>query len=165
MPKICDPPSFNGGQSAGIAYRVLLDVRLANNPPRRIFYSVDGTGAGQGVVIAADNPPPVNLWQGRPINGPIVSPTFTIVGTVYRIFIGSVWVAQRSALAQFSVIISVAIAGIVRVDGLPDTGGNPPPTNCRCSSDSCRVNCAGAPDGFCCVDHTFTNQLLQVLQN
>ena len=33
-----------------------------------------------------------------------------------------------------------------------------------CSDDSCRVDCVGQPDGFCCIDHSFTNGLLTVLQ-
>lgn len=37
--------------------------------------------------------------------------------------------------------------------------------NCRCSDDSCRVDCITQPDGFCCVDHSVTNRLIQVLQN
>ena len=32
-----------------------------------------------------------------------------------------------------------------------------------CSSDSCRVDCAGQPDGFCCIDHSVTNRMLQVI--
>ncbi len=34
-----------------------------------------------------------------------------------------------------------------------------------CSIDSCRIDCDTAPDGFCCIDHSFTDRLLQVLQN
>ena len=34
-----------------------------------------------------------------------------------------------------------------------------------CSQDSCRVDCAIAPDGFCCIDHLLTDRLLQVLAN
>jgi len=34
-----------------------------------------------------------------------------------------------------------------------------------CTSDSCRVDCAGQPDGFCCIDHSLSNRLLQVLAN
>jgi hypothetical protein len=60
---------------------------------------------------------------------------------------------------------SVSIYRVIRYDGQPDTGGDPPGTNCRCSEDSCRVNCAIAPDGFCCIDHSLTDRLLQVLQN
>ena len=35
---------------------------------------------------------------------------------------------------------------------------------CGCPPDSCRVDCATAPDGFCCIDHSLTNRLLQTLQ-
>ena len=33
-----------------------------------------------------------------------------------------------------------------------------------CSTDSCRVDCAGAPDGFCCIDHAFSDRLLQKIR-
>lgn len=33
----------------------------------------------------------------------------------------------------------------------------------NCSADSCRVDCATSADGFCCIDHSATNRLLQVL--
>ncbi|WP_055074416.1 hypothetical protein [Pseudanabaena sp. 'Roaring Creek'] len=36
-------------------------------------------------------------------------------------------------------------------------------TACGCSYDSCQVNCASDPDGFCCIEHSTTNRLLQVL--
>ncbi len=36
--------------------------------------------------------------------------------------------------------------------------------NPRCSNDSCRVDCVGQPDGFCCIDHSVTNTLLTILQ-
>ena len=37
-------------------------------------------------------------------------------------------------------------------------------TGLTCTPDYCRVDCAGAPDGFCCIDHAVTNRLLQTLQ-
>ena len=40
----------------------------------------------------------------------------------------------------------------------------PTESDCYCSDDSCRVDCATAPDGFCCIDHAVTNRLLQTLQ-
>jgi hypothetical protein len=33
----------------------------------------------------------------------------------------------------------------------------------KCSSDSCRVDCAGSADGYCCIDHKITNRLIQVI--
>lgn len=51
---------------------------------------------------------------------------------------------------------------IVRADGMPEL---PPPPICRCSEDSCRVDCPNAPDGFCCIDHSLTNRLLQVINS
>lgn len=35
--------------------------------------------------------------------------------------------------------------------------------SCSCTPDSCRIDCASAPDGFCCIDNSFTDRLLQVL--
>lgn len=39
--------------------------------------------------------------------------------------------------------------------------------NCgfKCTEDSCRVDCATSPDGFCCIDHSVTNRLLQVFSS
>ena len=34
-----------------------------------------------------------------------------------------------------------------------------------CSDDSCRIDCASDPDGFCCIDHSLTDRLLQQLRN
>ena len=50
--------------------------------------------------------------------------------------------------------------------GTPVQPVTPPPSprKCWCSNDSCKVDCATAPDGFCCIDHSLTNQLLQTLQ-
>ena len=33
----------------------------------------------------------------------------------------------------------------------------------KCSFDSCRVDCATSPDSFCCIDHSLSNRLLQVI--
>lgn len=38
-------------------------------------------------------------------------------------------------------------------------------TNCRCSNDSCRIDCSTSPHGFCCIDHSVTNRLLQIFAN
>jgi hypothetical protein len=35
----------------------------------------------------------------------------------------------------------------------------------KCAPDSCRVDCAGAPDGFCCIDNSFTDRLLQIIKS
>ena len=34
-----------------------------------------------------------------------------------------------------------------------------------CPANSCRVNCVGAPNGFCCVANSLSDRLLQILQN
>ena len=38
-------------------------------------------------------------------------------------------------------------------------------SNCRCTNDSCQIDCATSPNGFCCIPHSVTNRLLQVLAN
>lgn len=57
-------------------------------------------------------------------------------------------VPATSAIANYTITKNADIA---------DTG-------CiKCSTDSCRVDCATSPDGFCCIDHSLTDRLLQVL--
>jgi hypothetical protein len=34
---------------------------------------------------------------------------------------------------------------------------------CGCKSDECKVDCANSPDGFCCIPHSLTNALLNIL--
>ena len=34
----------------------------------------------------------------------------------------------------------------------------------RCSYNSCRVDCNLSEDGFCCIDHSTSNRLLEVLE-
>jgi hypothetical protein len=36
---------------------------------------------------------------------------------------------------------------------------------CGCSETSCRVDCASAPDGFCCIDNSLTDRLLQIIKS
>ena len=60
-----------------------------------------------------------------------------------------VWLAHpSSALAKIAIIKHYNIV----------------PKCLDCTPDSCRVDCATAPDGFCCIDHAVTNRLLQTLQ-
>ena len=33
-----------------------------------------------------------------------------------------------------------------------------------CASGFCKIDCPSSPDGFCCMSHSLTNQLLQLLQ-
>ena len=35
--------------------------------------------------------------------------------------------------------------------------------NCGCPEGFCQVTCANAPSGFCCIAHSLTDRLLQVL--
>ena len=59
-------------------------------------------------------------------------------------------VPNTSAIANYT---------ITKNSDIPDSGCT------SCTPDSCRVDCSNAPDGFCCIDHSFTDRLLQVLQN
>jgi len=34
-----------------------------------------------------------------------------------------------------------------------------------CPPNSCRIDCASAPNGFCCIDNSFTDRLLQIIKN
>jgi hypothetical protein len=60
------------------------------------------------------------------------------------------WLFQQAA--QFPG--TLRIYKIVREDGK---------MSAKCTPDSCRVDCATALDGFCCIDHSLTNRLGEVL--
>ena len=163
MGKICDPPPFTGGQMQGIRYAI--QIRTVNNFTGAVLYWVQqhnnggrgratpftdaemiGSASGwyiaRGKILGIDlsNPPYYEPWN-----------LFTSNGTIVNFF--NVLNNNKPS----------GIYRVVRMDGLVDTGGDLPSTNCRCTDDSCRVDCAGAPDGFCCIDHSVTNTLLQVI--
>ena len=162
MGKICDPPSFTGGQCA-VSYKIRGYLRrnsiaFGNQtfgwfdnisecpvPLSRLFSSLNinngfgGTAfvlnAGSGGRMAFYNRLGVEQFSAGDISGGLISPmTFTLIS-------------------------------LTRQDRKLDNCGDPPSTNCRCSDDSCRVDCAAAPDGFCCIDNSFTDRLLQQLKN
>lgn len=143
MGKICDPPPFKGGQLVGVAYS---PVWQSSSNPTDIRAAGGFTGAISGIEVFLDPNPPYAGWLARAFT----SSGIQVTGTSHSIFSS----ADKPILFDLR-----------RSDGQPDTGGDPPSANCRCSEDSCRVDCASAPNGFCCIDHAFTDRLLQVLQN
>lgn len=136
MGKICDPPPFTGGQSEGVVYDVMVS------------------------------------WESYPTWARIAPyRDVTVIGPVYAIepfenedSANGVRIRSSGGVNRIAGNVNYSRnyqAYLIRADGQPDTGGDPPSANCRCSDDSCRVDCAGAPDGFCCIDHSFTDALLQ----
>lgn len=159
MGKICDPPSFTGGQSAGVIYKIAISWYRTSW--QQEVFAVFGGENGSG----APSPP-----ADSTIRNAGISVFGAISGISNRVYLGGdIWrVTIGGATVQFYVVdkgSDFRIYKILRADGQPDIGGDPPPTNCRCTPDSCRVDCAGAPDGFCCIDHALTNRLLLTLQN
>lgn len=160
MGKICDPPAFSGGQAPNILYRVRFrQINLKTNQISDYFADLKGaiTGLYDEFDIRLD--PITQQKRG-----------YTRQGFYYRSGASNyLWREGFGTggdnLATQTKPYSFQILSISRLDGLPDTGGDPPPTNCRCSDDSCRVDCATAPDGFCCIDNSFTDRLLQILKN
>lgn len=151
MPKICDPPPFTGGQLPNINYWVTFEIYtdIYGYPFR---YLSTNTLQLQGKILGGghrrrDAPP---YMYDAILIFTDVHPTgysFTELGWWYRADLRT----------------EVIITNISRVDGQADSPINPPSTNCYCSNDSCRVDCASSPNGFCCIDHSVTNRLLQVL--
>lgn len=156
MGKICDPPPFAGGQCP-------------------VVYAVTMTGS-----VRHDSwtwQPSVSIERATGLNpytrgyiGSIVSIDPVVISTTCLIRIvhngGNTTTHEFIAgYGEGTFWESFSVVSIVRQDNQHDDCGDPPPINCRCSDDSCRVDCAGAPDGFCCIDHSLTNRLLQTLQN
>ena len=159
MGKICDPPTFSGGQCNGILYNVFVESLLRSQDSQDRFAGtnygdISGGGGVKGYMapisygyeVSADRKT-INIWvQEKRYRDSIVQSVNGVGGA--PLSLDSFW----------------RITKVERQDKLPDTCGNLP-SNCRCSNDSCRVDCSSAPDGFCCIDHSLTDRLLQVLQN
>lgn len=95
----------------------------------------------------------LDIYYGSPNNGCTpIRPHFYFF--VFGLNNNCVWVdlfpSGISTIANVSIIKNYDISG----DGCA-----------ACSDDSCRVDCIGQPDGFCCIDHSLTDRLLQVLAN
>jgi len=137
--KICDPPSFTGGQMTNQVYR--FDITAANNLGVR---SPNGWGLATGKIIS------ITPFNDIPLTGCGLIVVDSLGSTTYN--------------GNCNFFRNWRAVNIRLRSGGQDTGGDPPP-NCRCTPDSCRVDCVGAPNGFCCIDHSFSDRLLQVLQN
>lgn len=157
MGKICDPSPFTGGQSLGVRYRFRFTRTIIRSPRGDVGtvyeedrVDIDNTvfGIVTGIEIGVFN----NYSNFRVFHANGVKLANHGSGLNYYDYYG---------ITEYSYTNIV----FTRSDNLTDTGGNPNQTNCRCSDDSCRVECIGQPDGFCCINHSVTNQLLSVLAN
>jgi len=159
MGKICDPPPFNGGQSAGVYYRVTYketNLRLGSVVQRTD--TLLGAIGAPFDIFEVKLDPVTNQMRGYTYSG------FTYnSGTQTFIWRQDFGTGQDPVLTRIKPY-EFTVISVVRADGQTDTGGDLPTRNCKCSDDSCRVDCATAPDGFCCIDHAVTNRLLQTLQ-
>lgn len=161
MGKICDPPLFTGGQCSNISYRIRGRSRQIFKDTIylyfefRSFIDSDFDYSYTGPILNVY----IELATGR----------FNIPEpTGYWIWIQTNEGLYRRDVGVYNPIITDAYflsLEVVRLDGQPDNCGNPLGTNCRCSDDSCRVDCESSPDGFCCIDHSLTDRLLQVLES
>lgn len=148
MGKICDPQFFTGGQSPAIYYRASAKSTYGQNAGDGPSLRRNGVFSLLGPVSISVSSEKWNYGRG---------------GTCHFIdFNGD---KQLAACVYNDGFFNWDDIKVIRADGQADTGGNPPPTNCRCSQDSCRVDCAGAADGFCCIDNSFTDRLLQLIKN
>ena len=159
MGKICDPPPFNGGQCVGVGYYVELKCYYING---EIRYAVDEN------VSKIPN----TRWGYVGATGPIKNVSIKYDYQWYGVALTKIYINGFYATYVFPIssvnpniyCYRAEIYRVQRKDWGLDNCGDPPNTNCRCTPDSCRVDCATAPDGFCCIDHAVTNRLLQTLQ-
>ena len=156
MPKICDPPNFEGGQCP-VRYTIACRVRQFENGSlintANFFHSNSNIYFGAISSIS-----PAVKAAGDSVNGFKVACRDSLGNPIIR--------EIPSGFSTYTGLLVVVVDNISvqRTDGLVDDCGSPQGDNCRCSDDSCRVDCAGLPDGFCCIDHSLTDRLLDVLQ-
>jgi hypothetical protein len=63
---------------------------------------------------------------------------------------------------------SISFSRIIKAKSKPPTSTAPYQDilyECECPPNSCQVDCPNTPDGFCCIPHSLTDRLLQVLHN
>ena len=157
MGKICDPPLFRGGQMLGIEYgrtciQTVVSSPFGGNGTSRFLRRAD-LNLDSGVITRIEFGIFNNMSTFRIYGGGGIRVFDTGGGDYDATRFGGTFYAYsdiRFTPTNVNVI---------------DTGGDPPPTNCRCTPDSCRVDCASAPDGFCCIDNSFTDRLLQIIKN
>ena len=151
MPKICDPPTYPTGQCLGL---YIWGVQT-------IIYSEDGS-------IISNKTDGENSYGdygkilGYKVRRYNTSGSYTRFQTIVDTSHGQYIMGDGVALTTSTVTIARLI-NLRLYSGAPDRCGDPINGECRCSADSCRVNCANAADGFCCIDHSITDRLLQVL--
>ncbi len=158
MGKICDPPPFTGGQCQAISYQVYIrQTTLINNSVYNNVFTLTGSigAAFDEFDIRLD--PQSNQMRGYTRQGFLFDSGQSLF--LWREGFGTGQDPVRTRTKPYA----FKITAVFRVDRQADNCGDLPSSNCRCSDDSCRVDCAAAPDGFCCVDHSVTNRLLQVL--
>jgi hypothetical protein len=158
--KICDPPPFTGGQCP---VRYFLDIDVHSYDQYNGAYygvrrhrNIDVFGPLDNLEVFDKGKRLDNRIRNGVVLGWFDVPTY---GYTIPYIHPTIWDFWAGISVSFSII------SIRRRDNQLDNCGDPPPTNCRCTPDSCRVDCATAPDGFCCIDHAVTNRLLQTLQN
>lgn len=167
MPKICDPPQFTGGQCQGVFYNVLwrlttreVSFGFVNGKfgafPNGLENVSTGTTNFRGQLIRVS--PPIQLISNTVRPDPNDPYYGSFEGTILR---GN---GQVTQFARYFESAKLEILSVTREDGLPDNCGDTPSLNCRCSPDSCRIDCEGEPDGFCCIDHAFTDSLIDILE-
>jgi hypothetical protein len=119
---ILGSPPFAGGQSAGVAYLVIV----------RIQYSLNAVRYTAGFNTWATTDPSFYLGSGqfRAIAGPISSVTFSKPQPLLLdIFINGAFFNQVAFVAEGmsnALPESATIFSVTRVDGQSDTGGSPP---------------------------------------
>ena len=171
MPKICDPPTFIGGQMLNVGYSIVF--RRSGGGANRFIASASNGGQGGAWLTQAQALANVSGAGFRGLIRGILAITIISGDPNFTVGIGNNEITNVALPANSGFVFggisnepyTYTFVGAFRRDGLADTGGDPPPTNCRCSQDSCRIECVGSTDGFCCIDHSLSNRLLQVLAN
>lgn len=159
MPKVCDPPQFNGGQSVGVEYIISFKTQGDDccNADRNLV--VQHNLIRRGKIN-------IGIFVGATANPPITTPTLGTF-TRYSVFVtfqnsdgsfGSVIARSFNQFSVFGSSIRFFDVMITRVDGLPDTGGNRDPI-CRCEGDSTTITCANSEGGICCIENSSIRDL------
>jgi hypothetical protein len=166
MGKICDPPSFTGGQCA-TQYELIWEATCVR-PSGQTGTPPIGTNSRYKSYDMT-----YGKWY---FPGPItsISPAYEYDDNGYGNWN---WVFDIScangAITRGSTIFATpensnrnknlwSQPRLISVLGSPNNCGDPP-GGCRCSDDSCRVDCSTAPDGFCCIDHKIANAIASLL--
>ena len=166
MPKICDPPPFIGGQNPIIEYVFTFTQTCVSSGWGENHFSgtntreVLRTDLGNwisGKIISIEQGVFNNFSIFKVTNDKGVSVIARTSGSDYQYYFGG--------YGGVYTIYSYSNIKFFPINNSIDTTGDPPSTNCICSADSCRVDCATSPNGFCCIDHSVTNRLLQVFES